>query len=88
MRKGEKQTPEELAKKLAMPLDRVRKVLKISKEPVSLETPVGDEEDSSLGDFIEDQNALQPPRCLNKIQFRRINYKNFSYSYPKRRKSS
>jgi len=58
--KGREATPEELAKKLAMPLDRVRKVLKISKEPVSLETPVGDEEDSSLGDFIEDQNALQP----------------------------
>jgi len=57
---GREATPEELAKKLAMPLDRVRKVLKISKEPVSLETPVGDEEDSSLGDFIEDQNALQP----------------------------
>ncbi|MDC0247939.1 RNA polymerase sigma factor RpoD [Pelagibacteraceae bacterium] len=57
---GREPTPEELAKKLAMPLDRVRKVLKISKEPVSLETPVGDEEDSSLGDFIEDQNALQP----------------------------
>jgi len=58
--KGREAPPEELAKKLAMPLDRVRKVLKISKEPVSLETPVGDEEDSSLGDFIEDQNALQP----------------------------
>jgi len=58
--KGREPTPEELAKKLAMPIDRVRKVLKISKEPVSLETPVGDEEDSSLGDFIEDQNALQP----------------------------
>jgi len=58
--KGREATPEELSKKLAMPLDRVRKVLKISKEPVSLETPVGDEEDSSLGDFIEDQNALQP----------------------------
>ena len=57
---GREPTPEELSKKLAMPLDRVRKVLKISKEPVSLETPVGDEEDSSLGDFIEDQNALQP----------------------------
>jgi RNA polymerase primary sigma factor len=57
---GREPTPEELAKKLAMSLDRVRKVLKISKEPVSLETPVGDEEDSSLGDFIEDQNALQP----------------------------
>ena len=58
--RGREATPEELAKKLAMPLDRVRKVLKISKEPVSLETPVGDEEDSNLGDFIEDQNALQP----------------------------
>ena len=58
--RGREATPEELAKKLAMPLDRVRKVLKISKEPVSLETPVGDEEDSSLGDFIEDQNAVQP----------------------------
>ena len=58
--KGREATPEELAKKLAMPLDRVRKVLKISKEPVSLETPVGDEEDSNLGDFIEDTNALQP----------------------------
>ena len=58
--KGREPTPEELAKKLTMPLDKVRKVLKISKEPVSLETPVGDEEDSSLGDFIEDTNALQP----------------------------
>jgi RNA polymerase primary sigma factor len=58
--RGREPTPEELAKKLAMSLDRVRKVLKISKEPISLETPVGDEEDSSLGDFIEDQNALQP----------------------------
>ena len=53
-------TPEELAKKLRMPLDKVRKVLKISKEPVSLEKPVGDEEDSSLGDFIEDTKALAP----------------------------
>ena len=58
--RGREPTPEELAKKLAMPLDRVRKVLKISKEPVSLETPVGDEVESSLGDFIEDQNAQQP----------------------------
>jgi RNA polymerase primary sigma factor len=57
---GREPTPEELAKKLVMPLEKVRKVLKISKEPVSLETPVGDEEDSSLGDFIEDKNALQP----------------------------
>jgi RNA polymerase primary sigma factor len=57
---GREPTPEELSKKLAMPLDKVRKVLKIAKEPVSLETPVGDEEDSSLGDFIEDKNALIP----------------------------
>jgi RNA polymerase primary sigma factor len=57
---GREPTPEELAKKLAMPLDKVRKVLKIAKEPVSLETPVGDEEDSNLGDFIEDKNALIP----------------------------
>jgi RNA polymerase primary sigma factor len=57
---GREPTPEELAKKLAMPLEKIRKVLKIAKEPVSLETPVGDEEDSSLGDFIEDKNALQP----------------------------
>ncbi len=57
---GREPTPEELAKKLAMPLEKVRKVLKIAKEPVSLETPVGDEEDSNLGDFIEDKNALQP----------------------------
>ena len=57
---GREATPEELAQKLRMPLDKVRKVLKISKEPVSLEKPVGDEEDSSLGDFIEDKNALIP----------------------------
>ena len=57
---GREATPEELAKKLRMPLDKVRKVLKISKEPVSLEKPVGDEEDSSLGDFIEDTKALDP----------------------------
>ncbi len=57
---GREATPEELAKKLRMPLDKVRKVLKISKEPVSLEKPVGDEDDSSLGDFIEDTKALAP----------------------------
>jgi len=57
---GREATPEELAKKLRMPLDKVRKVLKISKEPVSLEKPVGDEEDSNLGDFIEDTKALAP----------------------------
>ena len=57
---GREATPEELAKKLRIPLEKVRKVLKISKEPVSLEKPVGDEEDSSLGDFIEDTKALAP----------------------------
>lgn len=57
---GREPTPEELAARLHMPLDKVRKVLKIAKEPVSLETPVGDEEDSSLGDFIEDKNAILP----------------------------
>jgi len=57
---GREPTPEELAEKLLMPVDKVRKVLKISKEPISLETPVGDEEDSHLGDFIEDKNAILP----------------------------
>ncbi|MBI4030262.1 MAG: RNA polymerase sigma factor RpoD [Proteobacteria bacterium] len=57
---GREPTPEELAARLHMPLEKVRKVLKIAKEPVSLETPIGDEEDSSLGDFIEDKNALLP----------------------------
>ncbi len=57
---GREPTPEELAERLHMPLDKVRKVLKIAKEPVSLETPIGDEEDSSLGDFIEDKNAILP----------------------------
>ncbi len=57
---GREPTPEELSQRLHMPLEKVRKVLKIAKEPVSLETPVGDEEDSSLGDFIEDKNALAP----------------------------
>ncbi len=57
---GREPTPEELAEKLQMPLDKVRKVMKISKEPISLETPIGDEEDSQLGDFIEDKNAILP----------------------------
>ncbi len=57
---GREPTPEELAVKLMMPLDKVRKVMKIAKEPISLETPIGDEEDSHLGDFIEDKNAMQP----------------------------
>jgi len=57
---GREPTPEELAEKLIMPLEKVRKVLKIAKEPISLETPIGDEEDSHLGDFIEDKNAVLP----------------------------
>ena len=57
---GREPTPEELADKLQMPLDKVRKVMKIAKEPISLETPIGDEEDSHLGDFIEDKNAVLP----------------------------
>lgn len=57
---GREPTPEELSTKLAMPLEKVRKVLKIAKEPISLETPIGDEEDSHLGDFIEDKNAVLP----------------------------
>ena len=57
---GREPTPEELADKLQMPLDKVRKVMKIAKEPISLETPIGDEEDSQLGDFIEDKNAILP----------------------------
>ncbi len=57
---GREPTPEELSERLHMPLEKVRKVLKIAKEPVSLETPVGDEEDSQLGDFIEDKNVIQP----------------------------
>ena len=57
---GREPTPEELSEKISMPLDKVRKVLKIAKEPISLETPVGDEDDSHLGDFIEDKMAVQP----------------------------
>ena len=57
---GREPTPEELAEKLQMPLEKVRKVMKIAKEPISLETPIGDEEDSQLGDFIEDKNAVLP----------------------------
>ena len=57
---GREPTPEELSEKLAMPLEKVRKVLQIAKEPISSETPIGDEEDSHLGDFIEDRNAVLP----------------------------
>ena len=57
---GREATPEELAERMEMPEDKVRKVLKIAKEPISMETPIGDDEDSHLGDFIEDNNALSP----------------------------
>ena len=67
---GREPTPDELAKKLHMPLEKVRKVLKIAKEPISLETPVGDEEDSSLGDFIEDKSAVVPIEAAVKTSLR------------------
>ena len=76
-----------LAKKLRMPLEKVRKVLKISKEPVSLEKPVGDEEDSSLGDFIEDTKALAPLEQAIKSNLKRSYNKNFINFNSKRRKS-
>ncbi len=63
--KGREATPEELAIKMEMPEDKVRKVLKIAKEPISMETPIGDDEDSHLGDFIEDQNVLSPSETAN-----------------------
>ena len=57
---GREPTPEEIAEKMEMPLEKVRKVLKIAKEPISLETPIGEEEDSHLGDFIEDKSIMIP----------------------------
>lgn len=63
--KGREATPEELAEKMEMPEDKVRKVLKIAKEPISMETPIGDDEDSHLGDFIEDQNIQSPSETAN-----------------------
>jgi RNA polymerase primary sigma factor len=61
---GREPTPEEIAEKMDLPLDKVRKVLKIAKEPISLETPIGEEEDSHLGDFIEDKNAVSPAEAV------------------------
>ncbi|MFI5299210.1 MAG: sigma-70 family RNA polymerase sigma factor, partial [Polyangiales bacterium] len=61
---GREPTPEEIAEKMEMPLEKVRKVLKIAKEPISLETPIGEEEDSHLGDFIEDKNAISPSDAI------------------------
>ena len=67
---GREPTPDELAKRLHMPLEKVRKVLKIAKEPISLETPVGDEDDSSLGDFIEDKSVVVPMEAAVKGSLR------------------
>ncbi|TAE33837.1 MAG: RNA polymerase sigma factor RpoD [Alphaproteobacteria bacterium] len=69
---GREPTPEELAERLVMPIDKVRKVMKIAKEPVSLETPVGDEEDSQLGDFIEDKNAILPVEAAMQANLREV----------------
>jgi RNA polymerase primary sigma factor len=60
---GREATPEELASRMEMPEDKIRKVLKISKEPISMETPIGDDEDSHLGDFVEDLNTVAPPEA-------------------------
>jgi RNA polymerase primary sigma factor len=69
---GREPTPEELSERLVMPLDKVRKVMKIAKEPVSLETPIGDEEDSQLGDFIEDKNAILPVEAAMQSNLREV----------------
>ena len=82
---GREPTPEELAEKLGMPLEKVRKVLKIAKEPLSLETPVGDEEDSHLGDFIEDKNAILPDRCGDPVQPARNHHARAGLAHPARR---
>jgi RNA polymerase primary sigma factor len=67
---GREPTPEELAQKLRMPLEKVRKILKIAKEPLSLETPIGEEGDSNLGDLIEDQNTILPIDAVNRSNLR------------------
>jgi DNA-directed RNA polymerase sigma subunit (sigma70/sigma32) len=67
---GREPTPEELSEKLAMPLEKVHKVLKLAKEPISLETPIGDEEDSHLGDLIEDRNAVLPIDAVVQLNLR------------------
>ena len=74
---GREPTPEEIANKMEIPLDKVRKVLKIAKEPISLETPVGEEEDSHLGDFIEDKRIITPVGCRGQHQFAGANAKGF-----------
>ena len=81
---GREPTPEELSEKLAMPLEKVRKVLKIAKEPISLETPIGDEEDSHLGDFIEDRNARAADRCRHPVQPARDHHARAGLPHPAR----
>ena len=85
---GREPTPEELAIKLSMPLDKVRKVLKIAKEPISLETPIGDEEDSHLGDFIEDKNCYSTSRSRDTRKSERNNHTGFSFANSPGRASS
>ena len=66
---GREPTPEEIAVKMELPVDKVRKVLKIAKEPISLETPIGEEEDSYLGDFIEDKKIINPAEAVMNMNF-------------------
>ena len=67
---GREPTPEEIAEQMELPLDKVRKVLKIAKEPISLETPIGEEEDSHLGDFIEDKSVVSPADAVITLNLR------------------
>src|SRR2546423_5695995 len=80
---GREPTPEELAEKLGMPLEKVRKVLKIAKEPLSIETPVGDEEDSHLGDFIEDRNAILPIDAVIQSNLRETTTRTLAFLTPR-----
>ncbi len=80
---GREPTPEELSAKLGIPLDKVRKVMKIAKEPISLETPIGDEEDSHLGEFIEDKNAIQPLDAATQSSLRNTTTKILSSLTPR-----
>ena len=85
--KQEEPSPEELGKHLDMPIDKVRKVMKIAKEPVSLETPIGDEDDTNLGDFIQDINAIIPLDAAINTNLREATTKNIIFSYCQRGES-
>src|SRR5690625_6243088 len=79
---GREPTPEELSVRMEMPEDRVRKVLKIAREPISMETPIGDDEDSHLGDFIEDENVLSPDATATRDRkSTRLNSSHVAISY-------